>query len=431
MVWELPFRINRLAVYNHPVKARRSSRRMGDDPMELEIRPNTWEEFPGLKIANARAQNNFYSDSDVETFRLLFEPDRSLAAFEDGQIVGCTTSYTLDMTVPGGTIPIGAVAQVSVQATHRRRGINTRLMRRQLSDMRERGDPIAVLQASESIIYGRYGYGMSSFEHTLEIDRAHGAYANPHSPLGRLRYIDQAEAEEIFPDVYERARLGRNGMVNRPPSWWAFRFAQPGLTAAGGNPFSWFVKYEVDGRVDGYLRYRVDGDTMDVMELMAATDDAYASLWRFCLDMDLAAYVRAPRRAVDEPLLWMLADPRRLRQTSTDASWLRLVDVSGALAGRTYASEGSLVLQVRDPFCEWNDGRLRLDGGAEGAVCTATGLEPDLTLSAADLGAAYLGGVRLRTLQHAGRVEEHTVGALARADAMFATARQPWCLDSW
>ena len=431
MVWELPFRINRLAVYNHPVKARRSNRRMGDESMDLEIRPNTWEEFPGLKIANARAQNNFYSDSDVETFRLLFEPDRSLAAFEDGQIVGCTTSYTLDMTVPGGKIPIGAVAQVSVQATHRRRGINTQLMRRQLSDMRERGDPIAVLQASESIIYGRYGYGMSSFEHTLEIDHAHGAYANPHSPLGRLRYMDQAEAEEIFPDVYERARLGRNGMVNRPPSWWAFRFAQPGLTAAGGNPHSWFVKYEDDGRVDGYLRYRVDGDTMDVMELMAATDDAYASLWRFCLDIDLVTTIRAPRRAADEPLLWMLADPRRLRQTSIDASWLRLVDVSGALAGRTYASEGSLVLEVRDPFCEWNEGRLRLDGGVEGAVCKATGQEPDLTLSAADLGAAYLGGVKLRTLHHAGRVDEHTPGALARADVMFAAARQPWCLDSW
>ncbi len=399
--------------------------------MELEIRPNTWEEFPGLKVANARAQNNFYSDSDVETFRLIFEPDRSLAAYENGRIVGCTTSYTLNMTVPGGTIPIGAVAQVSVQATHRRRGINTRLMHRQLSDMRERGDPIAVLQASESIIYGRYGYGMSSFEHTLEIDRTHTAYAKPHEQLGRLRYIEQDEARAIFPGVYERARLRRNGMVSRPSAWWDFRFVQPGLTAAGGNLQSWFVKYEMDDRVDGYVRYRIDKETMDVMELMAATDAAYAALWRFCLDMDLVANIRAPRRAADEPLLWMLADPRRLRQSSTDASWLRLVNVQEALAGRSYASEDALVLQVRDPFCDWNEGRLRLDGGREGAVCAPTGREPDLTLSAADLGAAYLGGVRLRTLHHAGRVDEHTPGALARADAMFATDRQPWCLDSW
>ena len=98
--------------------------------MEIEIRPNTWEEFPHLKVTNARGQNNFYGDLEVETFRLIFQPERSLSAFEDGEIVGCTTSYSLEMSVPGGTMPIGAVAQVSVQATHRRRGLNTRLMKR-------------------------------------------------------------------------------------------------------------------------------------------------------------------------------------------------------------------------------------------------------------------------------------------------------------
>ena len=147
--------------------------------MELEIRPNTWDEFPTLKVTNARAQNNFYSDTDIDIFRIIFQPERSLSAFQDGKIVGCTLSYSLEMTVPGGTIPIGAVAQVSVQATHRRKGINTRLMKRQLTDMHEWGDPIAVLQASESIIYGRYGYGMASFEHTFDIERLHSAYERP------------------------------------------------------------------------------------------------------------------------------------------------------------------------------------------------------------------------------------------------------------
>ena len=141
--------------------------------------------------------------------------------------------------------------------------------------------------------------------------------------------------------------------------------------------------------------------------------------------MDLVTNIRAPRRAADEPLLWMLADPRRLEQSSIDASWLRLVDVPAALSGRTYAAEGSLVLEVRDSFCEWNDGRLRLDGGPEGAECRSTDQEPDLTVSAADLGAAYLGAVSFKTMYQAGRIEEHVTGALARANAMFATAQQP------
>ena len=187
--------------------------------MELEIRPNTRDEFPTLKVTNARAMGLFYMDTDVETYRLIFQPERSLAAFEDGQIVGNTTSYSLEMTVPGGTIPIGAVEQVSVQATHRRRGLNTRLMKRQLSDMYEWGDPIAVLQTSESIIYGRYGYGMASFEHTLNIERVHNTYARPYEPQGRLRYIEEDEARQVFPDVYERATLLRNGMVKRNDAW--------------------------------------------------------------------------------------------------------------------------------------------------------------------------------------------------------------------
>ena len=398
--------------------------------MDLEIRPNTWEEFPTLKKTNARAQNNFYDDSDVERFRIIFEPDRSLSAFEDGRIVGCTTSYGLDMTVPGGTVPIGAVAQVSVQATHRRKGINTKLMKRQLSDMHEWGDPMAVLQASESIIYGRYGYGMASLEYTFELERPHGALAKRYEPEGRLLYIEEDEAKEVFPQVHERATLLRNGMVKRNETWWKFRFVQPAMR--GGDPRAWYVKYEVDGRPDGYLWFTVKGsELMTVKELVTATDDAYAALWQFCFDMDLVSTVTADRRAADEPLPWLMADPRRLKQTFKDASWIRLVDVSAALSARAYSAEDGLVLQVRDPFLEWNDGKVRLEGGPEGAECSATDQEPDLTLSAADLAAAYLGGVKFRTLQHAGRVEENTPGALGRADKMFATDLLPWCIDSW
>ena len=398
--------------------------------MNIEIRPNTWEEFPTLKRVNARAQNNFYDDSDIERFAVIFEPERSLCALDEGQIVGCTTSYSLEMMVPGGVVPIGAVAQVSVQATHRRRGINTMLMKRQLTDIYERGDPIAVLQASESIIYGRYGYGMASFEYSFELERPHGAFSRRYEPEGRLLFIEEDEARKVFPQVFERATLLRNGMVKRDDKWWKFRFAQTGLR--GGDPRAWFVKYQVDGRVDGYVWFTIrDAHLMTVVELMSATDDAYAALWQFCFDMDLVTTVTASRRAADEPLPWLMADPRRLTQSFQDASWLRLVDVLAALSARRYSTTDSLTLGVSDPFLEWNDCTVRLDVAPDESYCRTTDAEPDLTLSAADLGAVYLGGVKLRTLYHAGRVEENTPGALARADAMFATDLKPWCIDSW
>jgi predicted acetyltransferase len=160
---------------------------------------------------------------------------------------------------------------------------------------------------------------------------------------------------------------------------------------------------------------------------MALTTDAYVALWRFCFDMDLAGKFEGWGRPVDEPLLHLLAHPRALRFGLGDGLWLRLVDVAGALAARRYSAEGQLTLEVRDAFCPWNEGRFVLEGGPDGARCRTGGDEPDLLVDAADLGAAYLGGARFGTLHRAGRVEEVTAGALARADAMFTWDPPPWC----
>ena len=187
------------------------------------------------------------------------------------------------------------------------------------------------------------------------------------------------------------------------------------------------LAYESDGRVDGYVRYRTKDGTLIVMELMSVTDAAHAALWRFSFDVDLMASTEAWARPVDDPLPWMLADPRRLKRTPMDGLWVRLVDVPGALSGRTYSVSGRVVLGVRDSFCAWNEGRYELEGGPEGARCRPTDAEPDVELSAADLAATYLGAVSFTTMSHAGRVEERTAGALRLADAMFATELKPWC----
>ena len=191
--------------------------------------------------------------------------------------------------------------------------------------------------------------------------------------------------------------------------------------------------YERDGRPDGYVIYRtnIGEQRLRVYELMAATDEAHAALWQFCFSVDLMTTTEAGNRPVDDPLLWMLADPRLLRRSPSDGTWLRLVDVAAALSSRSYASEGRLRFDVQDPLCPWNQGRLELEAGPDGARCRSTAERPDLVLSAADLGAVYLGAVRFRTLAQAARVHEGTPGAISRADAMFVTQTQPWCAHGW
>lgn len=364
--------------------------------------------------------------------------ERSVAAVEGDRVVGCAGAYDFELTLPGGaSVPAAGVTWVGVLPTHRRRGVLSGMMRHQLDDIHGRGEPLAVLLASESVIYGRFGYGLATTQVDLELERRHAVLADPLEVAGRLRLVtDDGELRRLLPEVHERVRRLQPGDVRRPEGWWTAFFAGN----RGGSRFGprFHVFYEdASGAVQGYAYYRVattfdvplSSDwTVAVQGLGATTHEAYVALWRYLWEIDLTARLVASFRPPDEPLRHLLADPRRLVTTrSTDFLWCRLVDVGAALSARRYAVEGTVVLDVRDPMCPWNEGRWRLDGGPDGAVCARTDAAADVSLSATELGAAFLGGTRLATLAAARRVDEHTTGAGARADLMLAAARSPWC----
>ncbi len=397
--------------------------------MPIELRASTWDDFPSVKVINARGENGYRSQVDFDAHRLVFTPDRSIMAFDGKNMVGNALSYEMDMYIPGGISKIAAVASVSVQATHRRKGINRSIMKYQLEDIHSRQEPLAVLQASESIIYGRYGYGMASFESNLEIEKTRSAYAIDQVSEGQPYFIEESEAREIFPQIYAKAIENRVGMVSRKENWWEFRFREPGLK--GGDPKSWFIKYQKDGINDGYLRYTIDDTELNIIELMASSHDAYSSLWRLCLDMDLVDIIKAEHRPVDEELKWMLADPRRLVEHSCDRYWVRLVDVKKALSQRSYSIDGSLILEVKDSFLPWNQEVVELRSESGESSCATSNRNPDIVLSAGDLGAVYLGGINFSTLLAAGRIEEVTKGSVTKANLMFSTTRNPWGFDGW
>jgi predicted acetyltransferase len=406
--------------------------------MPLEIRPHTEKEYPAFRIAHAWGFLNHprTEPAELAIFKKRYERDRSLAVFDGGQIVGTAGICSFEMTVPGGAaIPVAGVSYVTVAATHRRQGVLRQMMGRQLKDVRDRGEPAAILWASESVIYGRFGYGLSIQHEKLSIDRLYGEFAHGPTAPGRVRWVAEKEARKIFPKVWDQARPLRPGMIARTPPWWDNLFHDPEWRRWGGGGAYFFAVYEEEGRPDGYVMYRIKREMVDmteanvlmVAELVTATDAAYAALWRFCLNIDLTGAVEAWNRPLEEPLSWMLADPRRLRRSPYDALWLRLVDVPAALSKRTYAQQGKLVIEVRDDFCPWAAGRFKLEGGPEGAECKAATSKPDIVLGTAELSAIYMGGHRLTPIARAGRAEERTPGALTRADAMFAADVAPWC----
>jgi len=401
--------------------------------VSIEIRPIVHEEWETFSLANMSAFGWELNPTHLAENEPLMEFDRTLAAFDGDEIVGTTAIQSFDVTTPGGVLPMAGVTWVSVKPTHRRQGILRQVMERQLNDVHERAEPLAGLWASESVIYGRFGYGLAAQDVEFKIDRLRTGLARETPSCGRLRLVSREEALEAWPAVYDQARTARPGYCTRNEFWWRHHTLRGSdMERRAGARF--YVQHEEDGRVLGYARYRIRPEggsegangTLAVQELTAVTDQAYNALWQYIFGVDLIGSIQAEHRPLDEPLYWMLADPRRLVRRPYDSLWVRVVDVVPALEGRRYSATGRVVLDVRDPFCAWNEGRYELETGAEGARCRRTDAEPDITLSAADLGAVYLGGTRLATLQRAGRVEGDG-NAIRRADALFSWEPLPCC----
>ncbi len=394
--------------------------------MDIETRPITQQEYDAWIKAKTRGFGEAFSEEHMR--RVPFEPERSLAAFHGAQIVGTAYTHRFEMRVPGAWLPLAGVAGVTVQPTHRRRGILTRMMEAQLHDVYEQGEPLAGLYASESIIYGRYGYGMATFHQEWSLARHRSGMEFPHNYEGAVEFVEASQARELFPGVYERVRPLRPGMIRRDPIRWDLTLRDPESDRQGSSP-NFHAVYRSGDRIDGYVLYRLNHSThtLTVQELISTTDEAESALWEYCFGVDLMTTTKALLRPIDEPLLWRLADPRHLKRSSSDDLWVRLVNLPEALSGRTYAAEGRLVVEVTDSYCPWNQGRFELLAAPDGAECRATAAAADLALSVADLGAVYLGGVSFRTLWHAGRIRADDPETIQRGDALFATESQPWC----
>lgn len=407
-------------------------------PAGLSMRPIEPDEFEAYHRATVRAFSSTPHTGDRDMEQRVFEFDRSLAVLDRGRPVASAAIYSLDMTLPGGSHPVAGVTWVAVLPTHRRQGLMTALMDRQLADLHEGGEPVAALWASEGSIYGRFGYGRASFHYGATIKRGEGAL-RPDSPdrSGTLRLEDDPNTVvDELTLVHERTRVERVGDFVRTPGRWFTRLYDPEHWRSGNLPLS-AVLHDGPSGPDGYALYTsrsdddpsqvVPGGRVIVRELVADTPTAAAALWRYLFGIDLIGEVVAHNLAVDDPLQHLLADPRLSRLQHKDGLWVRLIDVRRAMSIRTYEAPVDVVLGVTDSRCPWNAGRFRLSGDEDGATCLPTSDAADVSLDVRELGSAYLGGVALSELALGGLVTEHTKGALTAASRALRTDRPPWC----
>jgi predicted acetyltransferase len=363
--------------------------------------------------------------------------DRAYAAYDGDAIVGTLRSFATEMTFPGDRqVPVGALSYVAVMPTHRRRGLLSGMMAADLAACRDRGEVASILIASEYRIYGRFGYGPATEDATWTVDAQRGTIRG--EAVGSVEFVSAEVGREILPQVFDEVRLHRPGEIARRSPRWELNL---GLLELPSRPRwqGWIVVHRnADGRPDGFIRYHVDelwvdrvhSSTLVVDELAGVGPSVEADLWRFALEVDLIATVKALTRSPDDLLPWLLTDRRAAKMTQNDDFvWLRILDVAAALEGRDYDRSGSVVLDVTDEM-GLAGGRFVLDAGPDGAICRPTRASTGLTVPVSVLGSAVLGGVPLRTLAAAGNIDVHDPTALAIADGLLRWPVMPYC-STW
>ena len=406
--------------------------------VDLELREITDEEFSAFARVTEGAFGHQPSDQEIEDWRARSAGDHLWAAFDDGEIVATGGAFAFDLTVPGGaTVPAGGLTAIGVRATHRRRGILTSMMDLHLDEVARRDQPVSILTASESAIYGRFGYGAAADFVRWQLPTRGTTLAVPPRAGGRLRQVERERAAAVLPGVYERHRLATPGAVSRNQAYWDFWLLDREDWRDGASARFYVLHEDVAGEPDGYAAYRVKASWGDhglpdnaiiATEVLAGDPEVEAALWEHLLAIDLAGSIRAGGRPAGDVLRWRLADPRRLQIGHVgDHLWVRLLDIPAALTSRSYLVDDVVVLEVTDPFRPANSGRWRLEAAPAGATCSRTDDAADVALGVAHLGAAYLGGVRPSALARAGLVEERSPGALARLDLLLSWTSPPWC----
>ncbi|MEI7030941.1 GNAT family N-acetyltransferase [Streptomyces pratensis] len=414
--------------------------------MSSEVRTVTASDFPDWVKAVYRGflMAVTPTDEDVADRLSRMELARLQGVFDAGRCVATFRSFDQELTVPGGAaVRADAISAVTVAPTHRRRGLLSRMMAGDLAAAKERGDAVASLIAAEYPIYGRYGFGPATWtaEWEVSVPRAGLDPRRSGQPEdgGRIELVGPDEVRKTGPELHARLAARQPGVVTRDEQWWkmhtgaAFRPAHEPWT----EPF-YAVHRDADGEIDGLLTYSADdkwGDakqpqnTATVRDLIALTPAAERALWHYLASVDWITAVRSGYRAPDDLLPLLLPDPRAARMiTNADWMWLRMLDVPRALEARTYGTEASLVLDVRDD-AGLAGGRFLLDASASGARCAPTTRSADLVLGVGELATLYLGDESVRRLVALGRAEELRAGAAGTADAVFRTGRRPWCPD--
>ncbi len=401
--------------------------------MNVDIRRATAAEMAQLGILGGYVYGGAFGDGPDNIIATANRPEWTLCAFVDGKLASSFSNIPFTVRANGRAMKLAGVSTVGTQPEYRRQGLVRRVHTQAFQDMRDAGQPVAALWASQAAIYQRYGYAMTTVRRHYSIDTVDIRFFDDNGGSGRVERVT-TDAYDAVREIYKEFIADRIGYLHRARALWLQNALRP---VPEEGPIWTAVCYD-DDRARGYVIYTLRADKVDhpargqelvIRDLVWLDQDAYRSLWSYVARHDLVGRVRWNDAPADDPGVELFLEPRLLNTMDLEGVWWRVVDARAALAGRGYSGDSALSIGIEDDsLTPWNDGVWRLETGPDGGHVGPAGSAADIQLNIRAL-ASLLAGFRTATQLANWGLLDGDARAVARADAIFRTRHAPHCAD--
>lgn len=403
--------------------------------MEVEIRavkPEEMEEFKRVASTSLVISPDYMRG---------VQPEWTLCAFEDGKLATSYAAWPLTMQFNGQSVSVAGVTMVGTLPIYRRRGYLRQVTAKHFELLHENGErPLAILFASMTEIYHRYGYAVVSTRNSYSVEPRYLDFALPRPVPGNLSEVSDAEFG-LMAELYQRFQAERTGYLHRSSTMEVATEA-PWTVLVPSSTRGVLTKlvYREAGEPLGYVIYSAEPERIvgpgpkpshriSIRDLVWLMPSAYQAVWNYFANMDLVTDVVWGRVPVDDPLPHLLLEPRMLNLTAHDGLLGRIVDVERALPARGYHEEATLTFEILDDLCPWNQGRWRLETSLTGASIKRVTDEPQLMMPVSTLAMLVFGQISATEAARMGRLDVLEPGALSLWDRVMRTDYRPFCAD--
>lgn len=306
-----------------------------------------------------------------------------LGCFDDDTLVSQIAVYPLKMNIYQAIYSIGFITSVSTYPEYSGKGIVSKLMKKSLLRMREKGQVLALLYPYSIPFYRKRGWEIVSNKISYRVrDRQIPSRAKA---AGYVRRVPWDNAD--FKNLHNQFATQTHGCLFRNSLAWDeyWRWDEDDTIVA--------IYYDVHDRPLGYMVYLIKSDVMHIKELIYLNREAQKGLWEYIRAHDSMIDEVKGNTYFNEPIAFEM-DDADIVETIRPYIMGRIIDVEAFLQKYPCdpcAQNIVVTFKIIDEFLEWNNITITVlfDKGKTRIVETSS--EPDVEMSIGTLTSLLLG----------------------------------------